>query len=171
MAREINLISYLPEYVADYREIKSITISENPEFKLLWEHADKTRNNQFLESCDTEGLDRIEKLLGIKNEIKSVDMRKVVVRSKLFLQNFDLINYLSSLYGHDNFSVLVNGYNLHINLFTKFDDIKKELETTLKEMVPVNLITSITYEKAMLGTIYQGGIICQADVFKLKEVK
>ena len=38
-------------------------------------------------------------------------------------------------------------------------------------MVPVNMITNITYEKAMLGTIYHGGIICQADVFRLKEVK
>lgn len=171
MVREVELIKYLPEYVADYQEIKSITIAEDPEFKLTWKEADKARNNQFLDTCDDTGLSRFEKLLGIKNEIKSVDMRKVVVRSKLFLQDFDLVGYLSSLYGSENFSVLVKGYNLYINLFTKFDDIKKELEATLKEMVPVNLITNITYEKAMEGIIYQGGIICQADVFRLKEVK
>ncbi|MDU0938755.1 MAG: hypothetical protein E7A81_00500 [Clostridiales bacterium] len=171
MVREVELIKYLPDYVADYREIKSITIAEDPEFKLVWNEADNTRNNQFLDTCDEVGLSRFEKLLSLKNEIKSVDMRKVVVRSKLLLQDFDLISYLSSLYGSENFSVLVKGYNLYINLFTKFDDIKKELEATLKEMVPVNMITNITYEKAMLGIIYQGGIICQADVFRLKEVK
>lgn len=171
MVREVELIKYLPDYVADYREIKSITIAEDPEFKLVWNEADNTRNNQFLDTCDEVGLSRFEKLLSIKNEIKSVDMRKVVVRSKLLLQDFDLTSYLSSLYGSENFSIFVKGYNLYINLFTKFDDIKKELETTLKEMIPVNLITNITYEKAMLGTIYHGGIICQADVFRLKEVK
>lgn len=171
MVREVELIKYLPNYVADYREIKSTTIAEDPEFKLTWEEIDRARNNQFLETCDNEGLERFEKLLGIKNAIKSIDMRKVVIRSKLFLQDFDLIGYLSSLYGPDNFSVLVSGYNLFINLFTKFDDIKKELEATLKEKVPANLVTSITYEKAMEGIIYQGGIICQADVFNLKEVK
>ena len=96
MVRGVELIKYLPDYVADYREIKSITIAEDPEFKLVWNEADNTRNNQFLDTCDEVGLSRFEKLLSIKNEIKSVDMRKVVVRSKLLLQDFDLISYLSS---------------------------------------------------------------------------
>ena len=33
----VNLLSYLPDFMQDYREIKNIMASEEPELRLLWE--------------------------------------------------------------------------------------------------------------------------------------
>ena len=36
MIREVNLVSYLPPFIADYKEINIALTAENPEFALVW---------------------------------------------------------------------------------------------------------------------------------------
>ena len=41
MIREVDLVSYLPPFIAEFQEINSTLTAENPEFKIVWEAADR----------------------------------------------------------------------------------------------------------------------------------
>lgn len=66
MVREINLLSYLPEYERHYREFKAVMQSEEPELVLLWEKFEQWLKNQFILSSDEEGIRRFEEFLGLE---------------------------------------------------------------------------------------------------------
>lgn len=42
MIREVDLVSYLPPFIAEYRETNLTLTAENPEFMLVWQAADRT---------------------------------------------------------------------------------------------------------------------------------
>ena len=60
MIREVNLLSFLPEFVQEYREIKHIMNSEQPEIQKLEDETEIIKNNQFILSCDIDGIARFE---------------------------------------------------------------------------------------------------------------
>ena len=65
MSREINLVSYLPEFMQQYKEPVATLDAENPEFVLLWKNAEKILYNRFISTADEYGISRFESLLGI----------------------------------------------------------------------------------------------------------
>ena len=65
MIREVDLVSYLPPFLAEYKEINMALAAENPEFGFLWEAADRMLRNEFILSADEYGISRFEKMLGI----------------------------------------------------------------------------------------------------------
>lgn len=65
MTREVSLVSYLPPFMAEYKEISAALEAENPEFSMVWKTADSVLRNAFLATADEYGISRFEKLLGI----------------------------------------------------------------------------------------------------------
>ena len=65
MIREVDLISYLPPFMAAYKEISTTLAAENPEFALVWQAADRVLKNEYIATADDYGLSRFERMLGI----------------------------------------------------------------------------------------------------------
>ena len=65
MIREVDLVSYLPPFMAKYREPAAALEAEDPEFLLAWSAADRILNNRFLSTADEYGISRFEKMLKI----------------------------------------------------------------------------------------------------------
>ena len=65
MVREPRLISYLPPFLQEYREVRAALEAEDPEFRLVWEGTDYVLRNEFILTADEYGISRFEKLLGI----------------------------------------------------------------------------------------------------------
>ena len=59
----VNLLEYLPDFMQEYREIRQIMKSEEPEFKTLWDLFKKVFNNQFIQYCDEDGISKFEEML------------------------------------------------------------------------------------------------------------
>ena len=55
MIREVDLVSYLPPFMAEFKEIMATLEAENPEFVLVWEAADRVLQNEFIETSDEYG--------------------------------------------------------------------------------------------------------------------
>ena len=55
----VKLIKYLPEFMAEYKEMQVITDVEDPEFNLFWEILRQTINNQFITNCDEQGISNL----------------------------------------------------------------------------------------------------------------
>lgn len=73
---------YLPEYMLEYREMKSITDTENAELDRLKEDILNVRENMYVASSDEKTVTRLEKALGIpSNRSKDLALRKSVILS------------------------------------------------------------------------------------------
>lgn len=64
--RKIDLNSYLPQVVGDAREVKEMNRVEDIELEEVWDHTEKLFYNRWILTADEDGLERYEKLLGIK---------------------------------------------------------------------------------------------------------
>ncbi len=85
MKRQVDLMSYLPPFMAQYKEINASLESENPEFALVWEAVDRTLKNEYIETADEYGISRFEKILHIlPSSEDSIESRREKIKVKWF---------------------------------------------------------------------------------------
>ena len=121
MVRDVDLIKYLPLFVAEYEEIQEITQSENPEFRLAIKKVSQAKENQFIISADEEGISRFERLLGIRPKDKTnlEDRRREILArwNDVSVYTYKgLILRLNQLLGVGNYEI-----------YPKFDDYELEI--------------------------------------------
>ncbi|MEH7392387.1 putative phage tail protein [Bacillus sp. JJ1474] len=63
MAREVNVLSYLPPILHEIKELIIISNAENPVLEALWQEIENTLNNKFVISANEDGIGRYEKML------------------------------------------------------------------------------------------------------------
>lgn len=145
MNRNVNLLDHLPTFVQEYREIKHIMNSENPEFQLLCDESERIKNNQFIQSCDEEGIAKFEKILQI---VPSPDDSLEARVSRVLVQWNDVVPYtittlkrkLDAVCGLNNYEITFKDYILtivtHLELYSQVE----ELQNSFDYMIPVNLV-------------------------------
>lgn len=85
MIRDVDLVSYLPPFIADYKETNLTLTAENPEFVLVWKAADRALKNEFIATADEYGIGRFEKILHILPSINdTLEIRRARVQTKWF---------------------------------------------------------------------------------------
>lgn len=169
MVRQVNLINYLPPFMAEYREINETLSAENPEFILLWEAADRVLKNVFIETADEYGISRFEKLLGIlPNSGDSLEVRRERVSIRWFNElpfTFKaLLEKLVAICGNGNFNVICNfeeAYEISVAIDLSLQSKAKEVENLLDTMLPMNLLPNrwYTYSEKTELKLYTG-IVC-----------
>ena len=83
--REVDLVSYLPPFLAEYKEVNMALAAEKPEFGLIWEAADRMLRNEFIMSADEYGISRFEKILNILPSVSdSLENRRARVQNRWF---------------------------------------------------------------------------------------
>ena len=146
MIREVELVSYLPEFLAEFKEISTALETENPEFTLVWNAADRTLHNEFIETADEYGLSRFEKNLNIlPSKEDTLESRRARVQARWFnsvpctLKAF--ISKLISICGKSNFSVTKDylNYNIKIAVSLEMYGQVEELERIIETMIPCNM--------------------------------
>ena len=110
MIRNVNLLNHLPEYIKEYREIQEIMNTENPEFQLAINETEKILNNQFITTCDEEGISKYESMMKIyplASDTLESRKSRVLTRwySALPYSWFFLIRKLNSLCGIGNYEI------------------------------------------------------------------
>ena len=48
MNRQVDLLSYLPPFLQEFKENRETLNAENPEFILVWNGADRVLKNEFI---------------------------------------------------------------------------------------------------------------------------
>ena len=85
MTKTVDLVSYLPPFMADFKEISVTLEAENPEFVLVWNAADRVLQNEFIESADEYGISRFEKILNILPSTEdTLESRRARVQARWF---------------------------------------------------------------------------------------
>lgn len=164
MIREVNLQSYLPLFMREYQEIAATLDAENPEFRLVWDAANRVLYNEFIATADEYGISRFEKILGIlPYQEDTLESR----RSRVFSQWFNEIPYtmkvlvarLITICGEGNFTIEPDfmRYTLVINTELEMFGQVEELERLLESMIPCNMIVISNNE--LLYEIYGKALI------------
>ncbi len=177
MIREVNLLSFLPEFVQEYREIKNIMNSEQPEIQKLEDETEIIKNNQFILSCDIDGIARFENLLGITPKPDdTLDARK----SRVITRWNDSIPYtykglkekLNVMCGEGNYLLIpsFNEYGLEIVVSLPLSGQADELDYMLSYMIPANIVVTSRNNmvRTMTGTVHGGGTTIETSNFTLQ---
>ena len=177
MIREVNLLSFLPEFVQEYREIKHIMNSEQPEIQKLEDETEIIKNNQFILSCDIDGIARFENLLGITPKPDdTLDARKsrVITRwnNSIPYTYKGLKEKLNVMCGEGNYLLIpsFNEYGLEIVVSLPLSGQADELDYMLSYMIPANIVVTSRNNmvRTMIGTVHGGGTTIETSNFTLQ---
>ncbi len=173
MNKNVDLIGYLPLFVAEYKEIQQIMNTENPEFYLLENEAERVRNNQYIISCDENGIKRFEKLLNIvplpDDTLDSRKSRCLMRWNETIPYTYkSLVNRLDLICGEGNYQLVLkpNDYEIEIvvslELYGQTDELNKILSYILPANIAANVRNNIRCEAGLALSV--GGAANVAEI-------
>ncbi len=148
MKREITLISYLPPYMKEYKELRALFKAENPEAEAVQENIFGVLNNIFISTADEYGIARFEKILGIMPSAEdTLESRRQRILFRWNNKSPYTMPYLHEklreLCGND-YMIELNGYHLavtvHLNRYGETANVHK----LLCDILPCNIQWEIT---------------------------
>lgn len=148
MTRNVNLVSYLPPFLQEYDTYRETLEAENPEFKIVWDAANRVLYNEFIATADEYGISRFEKLLKIyPSKEDTLESRRLRVQIRWFDElpytMITLLERLIMLCGKDNFTLSDNfetGYTLTFQTCLEIIGQAEELDNIFRVMLPCNII-------------------------------
>lgn len=173
MIREVDLVSYLPQFMKEYKEPVAALEAENPEFELVWIAANQVLKNRFIETADEYGISRYEQMLGIYPSVEdTLESRRSRVRSRWFnkipytlkvlLQKLEVLCDTDFTLT-DNFS---EGYTLTLLTDLELYGQVEELERIISTMTPCNIVLDARniFKVDVEGGYYVGNAISCVDL-------
>lgn len=167
MIREVDLVSYLPEFMQTYKEPVATLEAENPEFAIIWDATNRVLYNRFISTADEYGISRFESMLGIHpTKEDTLESRRSRVQSKWFntipYTWKVLLQKLTILCNNTDFTLTHNfteGYTLTILTNLELYGQVEELDNIINSMIPCNIVidskNSIPCDAQ--GTVFFGG--------------
>lgn len=178
MIREVDLVSYLPEFMQKYKEPIATLEAENPEFCIVWDAVDRILYNHFISTADESGIARFEKLLGIlPTEDDDLESRRLKVQTrwvnKLPYTIRILAEKIKTLSSGTDFSIEANfqqEYKLVINTMLEIIGQVEELERIIDKIVPCNIVTATVnhIHGVATGEVFAGGGIAYTDIIEVE---
>jgi hypothetical protein len=151
VARNIDILRYLPEILASADCMKAISEAQNLKLSLAYEDIDKLLDNQFIISADSDGIKRWERILGISPKATNTlqDRRFRVlsrVNSKLPYTYLRLREQLEILCPDGGFTLELDvaGFTLRIRVALTAKEQFDEVEKLAARQSPANLILDIS---------------------------
>jgi len=147
--RPIEMGKYLPEFLKEYEEINQILETENEQFTILQGNLKEAVDNRYWSTADIVGVERFEKMLGIKKNSDGILSRKYRIQTRwrrsipYNMQYLD--KQLQDICGLGNYEIILDAPNLTLTVRVGlgvgivFDEVKKLVEDT----VPANLVLNV----------------------------
>lgn len=153
MIREVDLATYLPEFMQAYKEPVAALEAESPEFNIVWSATNRVLYNRFIATADEYGISRFEKIMGLYPEsTDTLEIRRTRIMARWFTTTpytiRMLISRVSTVLNYDQkfFVALVkDAYELILAVSSTEDIPVDELKYILSEMVPVNMLYKIVW--------------------------
>lgn len=149
MIREVDLLSYIPDFLKEYEEMRVAQELIQPEIQRLEAETEIVFNNQFISSSDSKSIKRYEKMLLIQSlPDDTLTDRRFMVLSKwnrmIPYTKITLKQKLSILCSENGFTLDIDPkkvITVRVALKSKknFYDVKEMLE----EFVPCNMVIDL----------------------------
>lgn len=169
MIRTVTLKEHLPNFIQKYREIQKIMEAENPEFQYVMDESEKIKDNQFIESCDEDGISRFEEMMRIiplETDTLQSRISRVLTRwnKSTPYTYFFLLRKLNSLCGINNYEIIrnIDKYEMEIITHLELSGQIDELLYLLDDLIPANILCTLKNEIVLnpkTEMITSGGVI------------
>jgi hypothetical protein len=167
MIREVDLVSYFPPYLKEYKEQVAALEAVNPEFSIVWNAADQVLSNEFIATADEYGISRFEKILKIlPSKEDTLESRRARVQSRWFTALpytwKSLLAKMIAVCGEDNFKLTKDFtmYQLYVetslNLVGQVEELDKVLNTMLPCNVVVHSVNNLSH--TVMSTVFGYGV-------------
>lgn len=169
----MKLIDYMPQYLKDVREFQEIFKSEDNQLNCMNTLITQMLTEVIVNSADSYGLERYEKIYNISNISKNIEERRFNILSKMndrlpFTLNW-LRNKLENLVGKNNYRIKVqyDEYSITIDVAMIFEDIANTLNISLREQLPANLKITVNLFQTEKADVFFGAIMRQGDFIRI----
>lgn len=141
------VLRYAPELYIDNIDMLAVYNAQKLELIMFGQKSNQAFLNNFVKTCDLEGIRRWEKIFNIlADEINdSLEYRKSRVMNKLVQQlpytKIFLEQMLSSLFGENNYilQIINNTYIIYIDIETDIDGLYNDTIRNIRNIVPANM--------------------------------
>lgn len=154
MKKEVDLVSYLPPFLKEYRELREALEAENPEFSLVWSAAERVYKNRFISTADEYGLSRFENLLKIHPSIEdTLEDRRTRIRlkwyNKVFFTERMLREMLDNILGQDRYTleILYDKKTVEVRINDPSRAIMLSIAELLEEVIPLDQLIRLILQK------------------------
>lgn len=180
MTREVDLVSYLPMFMQEYKEMNVTLEAENPEFVLVWKAADRTLRNEFIATADEAGISRFEGILGItplkdetlelrRNRVQDLWFNRTPLTFRVFIER------LAALCGSSDFTVTKHFLSYRIDITTNLEQqgLAEELDKLLELMIPCNMVIISNNRLSCRAdsSAYVAGCVCSVEHFMVSSLE
>ena len=179
MIREVNLLSYLPEYIQSYREMKQLMLAEIPDIQKAEDATEVVKNDQFINTCDLRWIPMFERMVGIiPDPMASIkDRRRRVLekwRAAAPYNYVGLIKQLNGLCWNEGYVIRPDflKYTIEILVTLVEQGQIRDLEWICETYIPANMDVRITNKmKAYQSlTAEAGGVFSTCFFYDAEEV-
>ena len=161
MIREADLLSYIPDFLKEYEEMRALQEVLQPEIQRLEDETESVFCNQFISSSDIRSMKRYEKMLHLQPlPDDTLADRRFKVLSKwnrmIPYTKVTLRQKLSVLCGEDGFTLEIDPKKvITVRVALKSKRNFYEVREMLEEFVPCNMVMD-------LDLLYnQHGLLCK----------
>lgn len=138
----MNLIEYLPEFMAKIEEFGEITRCEQPYFDSLSSDIDFVCKELFADSAGEYGLGRFEQVLGIEKTSDDMELRRFVIITRLRgAVREDIESKIKNIVGENNYNIDydVDNMYLEVRITVKSKEYLSAVKNMLEDTVPCNI--------------------------------
>ncbi len=161
----MKLIEYMPPYLKNVLEFIKIFETEDIEIENMRYLIDKVLKEVIVKTATSYGLDRYEKIYGIKNKAETIEARRMnilfKINNKVPYTLKWLINTLNESIGKDNYKLIAKDYELYITINLAYTEAAEMLKSNLIKQIPANI--QLEYELETTLNEYIGGAISRCD--------
>jgi len=149
LIREVDLVSYIPDFLKEYEEMRAVQELIQPEIQWLEDETEVVFNNQFISSSDSKSIKRYEKMLLIQSlPDDTLTDRRFMVLSKwnrmIPYTKITLRQKLSILCGEDGFTLEIDPKKIiTVRVALKSKRNFYEVKEMLEEFVPCNMVIDL----------------------------
>lgn len=148
MDRRVEIESYAPEFLSEYKEIKTIYNCENIELEKIWEMLYSILDNAFVETANEYGVERWESIIGItaNKSIESLQFRKERILNRLTMMPPFTIRFLrkqlDTVIGIEKYNAYVDyaNYTLYLESSASNQNWYEEISFTINKIKPANIV-------------------------------
>ncbi len=165
----MKLINYMPQFLKNVREFNEIFNAEDFELEFMREQIDKILKEVIVNTAESYGLERYEKIYGITNIAETIEARRMNILFKInnrvpFTLKW-LINTLNASIGAENYKLSIKDYVLHIEIALNYTEAAEMLKSNLVYQIPANI--QLDYELTSQINEYIGAVVSQQSYLDL----
>lgn len=150
-----DLIKHLPSWLQEFKEIQTLTDTENQLFDVLSAVTAGTMDDQFILTASEKAITEYEKYYKVIPYLnEKLESRKAVIIARKQVQKIFTLNalrqYIANLDGIVSSEISVDYENFHIDIFIKSTNSNsiKSLQITLAQRLPANMTYTLKNELA-----------------------